>query len=642
MKTFRLILVTILTAGIFGIYSFAQPSPVNTVLIDPAYPQVGQAITIYINANHYNLTTDNDTLSAWTGLITSASTDLMSNWLHNPIDGQWSNTSIILHRVADVNNDSVFQLDIPDIATFYPGVGSETVLRIAFIARGQSNHAVSGQTGNIYFEVFGTAPVAGQTAYPANPTENDRFAIDFNLRQSSNLKLADSVLAHPDMPVHVYTCINTNLGDWKHELYPWSTNNDANTCIKVSDSVYRFFIIPSARKLYKINSFEGTTGLEMILRPVSGVYQTDAFLVPVTGAPLVDFSSITSYTTYPDYPTVHDVVDIYVNGNNWDFHPGATLSAWTGLITSTSGDAYNDWKHNPIENQWDNLSVKLLNLNDSIRVFSVSNIGSFYNVGVDTETVFRIAFIARDSANGKVRTGAPGGGNYQTENIYKEIYNGIPSKLSDLQPTHLDANKPAVVTVDLKADGGIAGYSDTLYAHSGVLVNGSNDWAHVLAAWDVNLPKARLNQINDSVYRFYIFPSIRGFYGVNDKEIVDSVALIFRNKTHNTQSATIIVPVTDNTDTTTVVGIAENDASGIGVTVYPNPAQENLTFKFEKAENAIIQIYNVQGQLLYTENVSNQALVNVNIGELNNESSVLIYRVNTDTGSAFGRIIKLK
>jgi hypothetical protein len=649
MKKIKLIIFAFLFTGIVGINAFAQPSPVNTILLDPAYPVVGMPVTIYINANHYNLTTDNGHLSAWTGLITSASSDLSSNWLHNPISN-WSDTTIVMNHVSDVNNDSVFELDIPDIATFYTNVGSETVFRIAFIARGQLNHAVHNQSsGGDFFEVFAATPTAAQQSTPVSLSENSRIALDFNIRAASDQGIATYVAANPGSTLYVHTGIHTNAGDWSHVITDWGVNKPANTLITVSDSIYRLYINPNARVYYNLAPTEGgSDNLDVIVRNAAGTKQTEPYYPAINGTPLVDVTSITDYVTYPAYPTVNTPVYIYLNGNHWGFHQGATLSAWTGLITSTSNDAFDDWKHNPISD-WNNLSVKLTNINDSIRVFSVNNIGTFYSVGADAETVFRMAFIARDSANGQVRTGAPGGGNYQTQNIYQDIYKEIPTNVTSVQPSAPDAGKPVVITVDLKAsqnNGGnsIKDYTDTVYAYSGVEVN-NTAWQHVIANWGVNTSKGRLYKVNDSVSRYFIFPSVRSFYGVTDKEIVDTIDLVFRSISGSQQTEDIHIGLMDNTDTTTTppVGINENPSSDIGISVFPNPVHDYLTFKFETPDNSTIEIYNVQGQKLYSESFNNlQSIVKVNVGEIYSESSVLIYRVSTSKGSVYGRFIKVK
>lgn len=626
MRTLRLFLTSLFAGGLLLVNVMAQPSAVDSILIDPIYPVVDQPITIYINANYYGLSTDNDQLSAWTGLITSASTDLKDNWRHNPIS-DWFDESIVLERVADVDNDSVFQLTITDISDFY-GVNTsdETVFRIAFIARGHSGTGLSGQTSNIYFEVFGSEPSAVATSYPSNPTQNERIALDFNINAASNSSLATFIEANPGEGVYAHIGVSTNNGGWQHVIAGWGVNVPKNTLMTISDTVYRLYIDPNSREYFGLTAGEWTEGINLVLRNAGGTAQTEDLYVPVSGLP-IDPAIVSTYAIYPEYPTVDDEIFIFINGNNWDFTEGNTLSAWTGLITSASANVGDDWRHNPISD-WNNLTVELENVNDSVRVFLIESIADLYGVDTDDEEVFRIAFIARDSANGAV--------DGQTENLYFEIYGGVPESLAGVQPAEIDAYKAAVFSVNILADGGIDAYSDTLYAHTGVLVNGSTEWSHVVAQWSENLPKNRLMQINDSIYRFYIFPKVRPFYGVTATEVIDSIAIIFRNEAGNAQSSTLFIPVSD----TTTIPSAINDVKANSlVSVYPNPATELVNIDLSNTKATMVNLYSANGQLVYSENVSGKQNLSVNVSTLVSNSGMLIYQVITETGTIQGQLL---
>ena len=64
----------------------------------------------------------------------------------------------------------------------------------------------------------------------------------------------------------------------------------------------------------------------------------------------------------------------------------------------------------------------------------------------------------------------------------------------------------------------------------------------------------------------------------------------------------------------TFAGIVEDTDVMSGLTVYPNPAQDllNISFKAQVATNATVEIMNLMGQVIYTENIATSAGTNVN------------------------------
>lgn len=98
-------------------------------------------------------------------------------------------------------------------------------------------------------------------------------------------------------------------------------------------------------------------------------------------------------------------------------------------------------------------------------------------------------------------------------------------------PTSSDA-----VIITFHADqgnGGLKDYSgDDVYAHTGVITNKStdlSDWRYVIAAWNVNLEKAKLTKTSENIYTLSLSPNIREFYGVPENETIEKLAFVFRN-----------------------------------------------------------------------------------------------------------------
>lgn len=92
-----------------------------------------------------------------------------------------------------------------------------------------------------------------------------------------------------------------------------------------------------------------------------------------------------------------------------------------------------------------------------------------------------------------------------------------------------------LVTVVFNAqlgNGGLAGTSDDVYAHTGVITNNSSspsDWKYVKAGWSTNIPECKLSPVGEDLWQLIITPSIREYYGVPANETILQLAFVFRN-----------------------------------------------------------------------------------------------------------------
>ncbi len=106
------------------------------------------------------------------------------------------------------------------------------------------------------------------------------------------------------------------------------------------------------------------------------------------------------------------------------------------------------------------------------------------------------------------------------------------SLISTDPPFPFDTSAVTVTFNALLGNGGLAGYNDTVYAHTGVITSessNSHDWKHVKTEWGENTPETRMTLIDSNLYELYI-PNIRQYYGVDDNEEVLKLAFVFRSK----------------------------------------------------------------------------------------------------------------
>lgn len=93
------------------------------------------------------------------------------------------------------------------------------------------------------------------------------------------------------------------------------------------------------------------------------------------------------------------------------------------------------------------------------------------------------------------------------------------------------------VTITFRADEGtkgLMGFTGDVYAHTGVITSestGNSDWKYVVAAWGVNVPKAKLTRIATDLYELEISSDIRSYYGVPEGEDILKMAFVFRSAT---------------------------------------------------------------------------------------------------------------
>lgn len=129
--------------------------------------------------------------------------------------------------------------------------------------------------------------------------------------------------------------------------------------------------------------------------------------------------------------------------------------------------------------------------------------------------------------------------------------------------TNPEANQSATILFD-KSTTPLASYNGTIYAHTGVTLNGNN-WQNVIGSWGNNTTQPALTLVSGSVYKLDITPNLLQFYGVSSGTVT-KVCIVFRNAAGNAQSSDIFLNVgafqstlvTPNENTTTILNSGQN------------------------------------------------------------------------------------
>lgn len=114
----------------------------------------------------------------------------------------------------------------------------------------------------------------------------------------------------------------------------------------------------------------------------------------------------------------------------------------------------------------------------------------------------------------------------------------IQAQLVTWEPVYFTEDD--AVTIYFNAElgsGGLKDYTGDVYAHTGLITSLSStpsDWKYVIAAWNVNKPKAKLTRISANLYSLEISPSIINYYltsegkSLQSGEVIEKLALVFR------------------------------------------------------------------------------------------------------------------
>ncbi|SDB97499.1 alpha-amylase family glycosyl hydrolase [Williamwhitmania taraxaci] len=114
------------------------------------------------------------------------------------------------------------------------------------------------------------------------------------------------------------------------------------------------------------------------------------------------------------------------------------------------------------------------------------------------------------------------------------------SQVITVTPTLPTATDQVVVTFDATlGNAALKDFAGDIYAHTGVNVDGIEQWAYVIGAWGVNTaqPKLTRSGSNPNLYTLTISPSIREFYKVPAEKKITKLCFVFRSADGSKQTS---------------------------------------------------------------------------------------------------------
>ena len=129
-----------------------------------------------------------------------------------------------------------------------------------------------------------------------------------------------------------------------------------------------------------------------------------------------------------------------------------------------------------------------------------------------------------------------------------------------------------------KAGTGLAAYSGTIYAHTGVTLN-STPWSNVIGSWGNNTTQPALTLVSGTVYKLDLTPTVQSFYSVAAGTIT-KINIVFRSADGTQQSTDLQLNM--GAVQTTLVAPIENSstiiASGQNFSVSANNTNGNANY----------------------------------------------------------------
>jgi glycosidase len=111
------------------------------------------------------------------------------------------------------------------------------------------------------------------------------------------------------------------------------------------------------------------------------------------------------------------------------------------------------------------------------------------------------------------------------------------------EPEFPNVNSEITITFNSSKESRLGTFSGDLYAHTGVFIEGSTSWQHVIGTWGDNSAQPQLTNKGNGIYELVITPNITDYYSVANGEIVTDITLVFRSTDSNSQTNDLTIKV---------------------------------------------------------------------------------------------------
>lgn len=112
-------------------------------------------------------------------------------------------------------------------------------------------------------------------------------------------------------------------------------------------------------------------------------------------------------------------------------------------------------------------------------------------------------------------------------------------------PLYPTANDEITLIFDA-TDTPLEGYNGQMYTHTGVGIDGGNNWQYVIGDWGNNSNQPELTSLGNDLWELLITPSIYEFYEVPSNLDVINLSFVFRNADADKQTGDLFIPIFGN------------------------------------------------------------------------------------------------
>ncbi|MEY8869263.1 alpha-amylase family glycosyl hydrolase [Meridianimaribacter flavus] len=125
--------------------------------------------------------------------------------------------------------------------------------------------------------------------------------------------------------------------------------------------------------------------------------------------------------------------------------------------------------------------------------------------------------------------------------LFLLAFTSLHAQLSWQGGTNPEENDSATLLFD-KTGTGLESYSGTIYAHTGVTLDDTDQWQNVIGTWGSNSTQPALTLVSGNIYELDLMPTIRDFYN-NPTGSITSINVVFRSDDGSQQTVDLEISV---------------------------------------------------------------------------------------------------
>ena len=124
---------------------------------------------------------------------------------------------------------------------------------------------------------------------------------------------------------------------------------------------------------------------------------------------------------------------------------------------------------------------------------------------------------------------------------------GFTAQSQNITTTPLYPTADDEITLIFDATGTpLEGYDGQMYTHTGVGIEGGENWQYVIGDWGNNTNQPELTSLGDDLWELLITPSIYEFYAMPSGLEVINLSFVFRSADASKQTPVLFIPIFSN------------------------------------------------------------------------------------------------